>query len=101
MSDPFAVAHRPSTSALVSYNNRRNQTQRRDALESRHHYSGAAACRLPFAADHPARIDRTADGVVRGLLCPRCRVGISTFRDDLDNLRAAVAYLTSCRLEQL
>lgn len=92
VSEAFAVAHRPSTSALVSYSNRRNPTQRRDALESRHHYSGAA-----FDADHPARIDRSAGGAVRGLLCPRCKVGVATFRDDVERLRSALEYLLSSR----
>jgi hypothetical protein len=50
-------------------------------------------CRELFDDDHPARIDRTADGTVRGLLCPRCRAGLSTFRDDADRVRAAVGYL--------
>ncbi len=50
-------------------------------------------CRLAFDEDHPARVDRSRDGLVRGLLCARCKVGVSTFQDDVDRLRAAVGYL--------
>ena len=57
-------------------------------------------CRTPFATDHftpdPAalpKIDRSSDGTVRGLLCPRCKIALSTFQDDVDRLRAAVGYL--------
>jgi hypothetical protein len=39
------------------------------------------------------RIDRASDGTVRGLLCPRCKIGLSTFQDDVDRLRAAVGYV--------
>jgi hypothetical protein len=39
------------------------------------------------------RIDSTPDGRVRGLLCARCKVGVSTFQDDVERLRAAVGYL--------
>jgi len=60
-------------------------------------------CRTPFATDSAvqdsaavARIDRAADGRVRGLLCPRCKVGVSTFQDDVERLRAAVGYLDKC-----
>jgi hypothetical protein len=49
---------------------------------------------MPFDDEIPARIDRPAVGVVRGLLCPRCKVGLSTFQDDLERLRAAVGYLS-------
>jgi hypothetical protein len=41
-------------------------------------------CQAKFDDDHPARIDRAADGRVRGLLCARCKVGVSTFQDDVD-----------------
>lgn len=54
-----------------------------------------AICATPFDEDLPARIDRSSTGVVRGLLCPRCKVGLSTFRDDVGRLRAAVGYLGS------
>jgi hypothetical protein len=50
-------------------------------------------CQAWFDADHPARIDRAADGRVRGLLCARCKVGVSTFQDDVDRLRRAVGYV--------
>jgi hypothetical protein len=51
-------------------------------------------CRVPFGDACPARIDRSASGAVRGLLCARCKVGVATFRDDPDRLRASVEYLT-------
>jgi hypothetical protein len=50
-------------------------------------------CRAGFDDGHPARIDRAPDGRVRGLLCPRCKVGVSTFQGDVDRLRAAVGYV--------
>jgi hypothetical protein len=53
-------------------------------------------CHAEFDEQHPARIDRGGDGRVRGLLCPRCKVGVSTFQGDVDRLRAAVGYLTEC-----
>jgi hypothetical protein len=34
-------------------------------------------------------------GVVRGILCHRCNLGLGNFRDDLDILRAVIDYLTS------
>ena len=50
-------------------------------------------CQAGFDEHHPARVDRAADGRVRGLLCARCKVGVSTFQDDADRLRSAVGYL--------
>jgi hypothetical protein len=37
-----------------------------------------------------------ATGVVRGLLCRNCNLGIGLLRDDIDLLRSAVQYLTVC-----
>jgi hypothetical protein len=54
-------------------------------------------CRVPFTDDHPARIDRTATGEVRGLLCARCKVGVATFRDDPTVLGYAAEYLSRDR----
>jgi len=50
-------------------------------------------CAMPFDDQTQTRIDRSANGAVRGLLCPRCKVGLSTFQDDVERLRAAVGYL--------
>jgi hypothetical protein len=50
-------------------------------------------CQVEFDKDHPARVDRGQDGTVRGLLCARCKIGVSTFEDDADRLRRAAAYL--------
>jgi hypothetical protein len=51
-------------------------------------------CRTTFGPEHPMRIDRTHAGTVRGLLCARCKVGVSTFQNDVDRLRRAVEYFS-------
>jgi hypothetical protein len=50
---------------------------------------------MPTPAAAP-RIDRAGDGRVRGLLCLRCEIGLSTFQGDVERLRAAVGYLAGC-----
>ena len=65
-----------------------------DALHQRQQ-GRCGICRVPFGDDCPARIDRSASGAVRGLLCPRCKVGVATFRDDVDTLRAAGKYISN------
>lgn len=51
-------------------------------------------CRNTFGPEYPMRIDRTATGTVRGLLCARCKVGVATFQEDVSRLRGAVEYLS-------
>jgi hypothetical protein len=51
-------------------------------------------CGAAFGPDHPMRIDRTPSGVVRGLLCARCKVGVATFQEDVERLRGAVEHLS-------
>lgn len=43
---------------------------------------------LPFCVDHCHKT-----GVIRGLLCHRCNLGIGNFDDDIDRLTAAVEYI--------
>src|SRR5579863_4508276 len=57
------------------------------------HQGRCGICGVAFDDDHPPRIDRSDEGLVRGLLCARCKVALSTLQCDVDRLQAAVEYL--------
>lgn len=60
-----------------------------------------AICRLPLAEAKRICVDHHHDtGVVRGLLCDVCNLGIGCFRDDPDRCRSAATYLEESRLEK-
>lgn len=54
----------------------------------------AGACLICDAEMDQPQIDHDhATGVVRGLLCRSCNIGLGYFRDDVVNMRRAIAYL--------
>lgn len=56
-----------------------------------------AICRQPEGREgRSLSVDHDHDsGVVRGLLCDSCNVGLGRFRDDPELVRSALEYLSS------
>ena len=55
--------------------------------------NACACCRSPFGESRP-HIDHDHEtGLVRGLLCRGCNVGIGALGDDLEGVQRAAAYL--------
>lgn len=62
-----------------------------------------AICGAPFSASSDAQVDhdhsccpeagKSCGGCIRGLLCPRCNMGIGYFQDDAERLLRARTYL--------
>lgn len=70
-------------------------TEQFDAMVSAQENS-CAICGKPGEVEHHGLLSIDHDhstGVVRGLLCDSCNVGLGRFGDDLDRLEKAAAYL--------
>lgn len=61
-----------------------------------------AICRLaPLPGKRSLAVDHChATGLVRGLLCHKCNVGLGCFRDDVDLFLTAVSYLSKTAFTQ-
>lgn len=60
------------------------------------------SCKRVFSDKLPSVIDHChATGVVRGLLCHGCNIGIGYFREDPEAMRAAAIYIESCQSSRI
>lgn len=61
--------------------------------------NACAICKLPPDADRSLAIDHChKTGMLRGLLCHHCNLGLGSFKDEVTRLRRAITYLETARL---
>lgn len=70
-----------------------------DMLEQQSGQCGICGQSVKISRDTPRENQACVDhchtsGKVRGLLCPKCNSGLGMFDDDIDRLKAAMAYLS-------